>query len=56
MTISGSDEIDGDQHDQTSAPKTFPDALEGIYSILMFFYDTADKLKTVQDSLCVWFP
>ena len=36
-----------------TTPTTFPDALEGLYSILKFFSDNVEKLTTVQDSLCV---
>ena len=33
--------------------KTFPDALEGMYSILMLFCDNVEKLMIDQDSLRV---
>ena len=52
-TINRLDEIYGDQQEQSSTPKTFPDALDGIYYILMFFCDTVEKLKTAHDSLHV---
>ena len=31
---------------------TFPDSVEGINAILMFFGATVEKLKSVQNSLC----